>query len=352
MKRFFRIPTFAIGLSIILIFTIPAVPGYLIIGDQTTDANDIITQITNQKPGFKCSLIRVESNRVVSEESRFQVWLNGKISRGTAIPIESFKKVSADSIQVQFYGEPEYGVFATKDLIKEGENYVFTKTFLLGTDRFGRDVLSRLILGARVSLIVGFIAVLISLIIGTTIGLFAGYMGGKTDSLLSWLIAVFWSVPTLLIALGLSFVFGKGLNQVLLAIGLSTWVEVARVVRGQTLQLKEKEFILAARISGFSIPRILFKHILPNLKGTLTVLATTNFASAILLEAGLSFLGLGIAPPAPSWGIMVKEHLGNLVLDSAYLAIIPGAAIMILVTGFNFVSMGLRDAFDSRLQTR
>jgi peptide/nickel transport system permease protein len=232
------------------------------------------------------------------------------------------------------------------DSVKMVDKVYHSRTFWLGSDRFGRDILSRMIIGARISLSIGFFAMIASLLIGVIIGISSGYYGGKIDAFFSWLITVFWSVPTLLIALGLSMVFGKGYYQVLLATALSTWVEVARVVRGQTLQLKQREFILAAKITGFSNARIMFKHILPNLKGSLTVLATTNFASAILLEAGLGFLGLGVAPPTPSWGMMVKENLGYLVLDNSYLALVPGIAIMILVMAFNLMSMGLRDALD------
>jgi peptide/nickel transport system permease protein len=259
---------------------------------------------------------------------------------------------SGDSIYFTPYAETETKVQNKNYLIPDADgNYQYRQTALLGTDRFGRDMLSRLIIGARVSLLVGLVSVIISLFIGTIIGMAAGFYGGRTDSVLSWLIAVFWSIPTLLIALGLSFAFGKGLWQVLLATGLSTWVEVARVVRGQTLQLRQKEFILSSIITGFKPFYIMRRHILPNLKGTLTVMATTNFAAAILLESGLSFLGLGLAPPTPSWGMMVKEHLGNLVLDNAYLALVPGMAIMALVMAFNLMSMGLRDALDTRISS-
>ncbi|MBS3915955.1 MAG: ABC transporter permease [Bacteroidetes bacterium] len=351
MKRLFRIPAFSIGFILTILFLLPAIPGYLIAPDNSPDANEIVPEIANRKPGFICNFIRISNTQNSNENSMLTTWLHGETPAGNLIPFQKSSLTSkGDSMRIQTL-ENEIRTFPVTKLVKNKSGYAFQRKYHLGTDRFGRDVLSRLILGARVSLFVGFISVVISILLGVTIGMFAGYSGGKTDSILSWLIAVFWSVPTLLIALGLSFVFGRGIGQVLIAVGLSTWVEVARVVRGQTLQLREKEFILAARISGFSTLRILFRHILPNLKGTLTVLATTNFASAILLEAGLSFLGLGISPPAPSWGIMVKEHLGNLVLDSAYLAIIPGAAIMLLVMGFNFMSMGLRDAFDTRLNS-
>ncbi|MDX5321242.1 MAG: ABC transporter permease, partial [Bacteroidota bacterium] len=173
-----------------------------------------------------------------------------------------------------------------------------------------------------------------------------GYYGGGIDRLIQWLMNVIWSLPTLLLVIAFSMALGKGLWQIFIAIGLSMWVDVARMVRGQVLSLREKEFVEAAKVLGLGDLRILFRHILPNIVGPLTVVAASNFASAILLEAGLSFLGLGVQAPAPSWGQMIKEHYGYIVLDSAYLAIIPGVSIMLLVMSFNFVGNGLRDALD------
>ncbi len=351
LRKLLKLTSFKIGLSITLLFALPAIPGYLITPDQSNDCNEILPELANRAPGSSYKYIRIK--RSTSEtEGLLKTWLQGKSTQEDIVAGEVRKLSHKDSIAFLPLGEIVVKRFANKDLVAESNGQVFHKqTNWLGTDRFGRDVLSRLIIGARVSLSVGFISVFISLFLGTMIGMAAGYFGGRTDSVLSWFIAVFWSIPTLLVALGLSFAFGKGYWQVLIACGLSTWVEVARVVRGQTLQLRQKEFVLAGIITGFGPWYMMRKHILPNLKGSLTVLATTNFAAAILLESGLSFLGLGIAPPTPSWGSMAKEHLGNLVLDSAWLALIPGLAIMLLVMAFNLMSMGLRDALDPKTES-
>jgi peptide/nickel transport system permease protein len=289
-------------------------------------------------PGTQVNYL--ESKR--SAPRSFFFWLTGDDGLGELISVSKGDKVSLKNNKITFLND-KTGLVKTIPLDSIEGRKIKSRKFILGTDRFGRDIYSRLVIGTRVSLSIGFLSMMISLIIGVFIGLISGYFGGKIDLVLTWLITVFWSVPTLLIALGLSFFLGKGYFQVLLATGLSSWVEVARVVRGQTMQMKNREFILSAKITGFSSFYIMFKHILPNLKGSLSVLATTNFAAAILLEAGLGFLGLGVAPPTPSWGIMVKENLGYLVLDQAYLAIIPGLAIMILVMAFNLMSMGFKD---------
>ena len=155
----------------------------------------------------------------------------------------------------------------------------------------------------------------------------------------------------MLLVVAISFALGKGFWQIFIAIGLSSWVEVARVVRGQVFSIREKEYIQAAKVLGFGSWRIMFKHILPNLKSSLIVLAVANFGSAILLESGLSFLGLGVSPPTPSWGMMIKEYYAYIMFDSAYLAIIPGLAIMALVMAFNFIGIALRDALDINIKS-
>jgi peptide/nickel transport system permease protein len=343
------------------ILVIVGVLGYAITEDPTPNANQIVPEWSNLGPGTTVYYSQEASSESTPDSSEVGTASESQNPTETSNPSQAQNSTETPSYLYWALGNPNTpkiiplknnptanpgAGMEADDSAKMVDKVYNSRTFWLGSDRFGRDILSRMIIGARISLSIGFFAMIASLFIGVIIGISSGYYGGKIDAFFSWLITVFWSVPTLLIALGLSMVFGKGYYQVLLATALSTWVEVARVVRGQTLQLKQREFILAAKITGFSNARIMFKHILPNLKGSLTVLATTNFASAILLEAGLGFLGLGVAPPTPSWGMMVKENLGYLVLDNSYLALVPGIAIMILVMAFNLMSMGLRDALD------
>jgi peptide/nickel transport system permease protein len=205
-----------------------------------------------------------------------------------------------------------------------------------------------MILGARISLLVGFIAVSISLLIGLSLGVIAGYYRGWTDKIIMWLINVIWSIPTLLLVIALTMVIGKGFWQVFVAVGVSMWVEVARLVRGQVLSIREKEYIEAARVMGYNDFRILTRHIIPNVISPVIIISAANFASAILIEAGLSFLGIGVQPPMPSWGGMIKEHYGFILANKAYLAFVPGFAIMLMVLAFTMVGNGLRDAFDVR----
>jgi len=217
-----------------------------------------------------------------------------------------------------------------------------TQTHWLGTDRYGRDVLSRLMAGSVISLGVGFTAVLISLFIGILLGAWAGYRGGRVDAVISWFIQVVWTLPTLLMVLAITMAFGKGLWQVFLAIGLTMWVDVARVVRGQFFALREMEFIQAAQAFGFSDLRVMLRHMLPNATGPITVIAAANFAAAILIESGLSFLGYGAQIPIPSWGNIIQEHYHLITGSHAWLAIAPGVLIISVVLAFTFIGDGLR----------
>lgn len=377
-----------VGLGCILLFLMVAVLGYLITPDSTPYVNDQLLSIAAKPPMFKVKMVLVRKNQAIEQHSFVHTMLFGKETGFTTIPVDSFRFEGNYVILNQYSSgiddEPlplkyhivdvVFPVKATDSIQVTEDNYVFkdveglqhsvnrtqlrdqiakehivTKTYLLGTDRFGRDMLSRLLIGTRVSISVGFISVFISLLIGIMLGVMAGYFRGRTDTVISWLINVVWSVPTLLMVLSITLVLGKGFWQVFVAVGLTMWVEVARVVRGQVIGIREKEFIEAARALGYGNFRIIFRHILPNIVGPIVIISAANFASAILMEAGLSFLGIGVQPPVPSWGNMIKDHYGYIILNQAYLAIFPGLAIMIVVLAFNFLGNGLRDAFDTRI---
>ena len=355
------------GLVFILLLILVGILGYLITPDQTPYANTQKLQISKEKPGSTFKFLIVDRYKGVQEVNLFQKMLFGQPASFKSIPITSYKIVNDKVLVYEYIGSEETAMetsYEMKDLCntcllpsKLGnaaqlfeKNNIYEQTFYLGTDIYGRDLLSRLILGIRVSLSVGLMAVLISLFIGVSLGAIAGYFGGKTDSLISWFMNVIWSLPSLLLVIAISFALGKGFWQIFIAVGLSTWVDVARLVRGQVMSLKEVEFVEAAKALGFSTTRTIAKHILPNVAGPILVVASANFASAILLETGLSFLGFGAQPPMPSWGTMIKEHYGYIIMDAAYLAVLPGLAIMLTVYAFNLLAIGLRDAFDVKGQ--
>jgi peptide/nickel transport system permease protein len=230
------------------------------------------------------------------------------------------------------------------------EHAISSRTYWLGTDKAGRDELSRLLLGTRISLGIGLVAVLISVLLGMAVGAVAGYVGGWVDSLLLGLMTVVWSIPGIMLVIAISLALdSKGVWTSFVAVGLTMWVDVARVVRGQMLSLREKTFVEAGRVLGLPQSRLIWRHLLPNMTGPLIVLATSNFAAAILLEAGLSFLGLGVQPPAPSWGLMVNEGFQLLGTEAGlWLTLLPGLAISLLVLSFNLLGNGLRDAYDPK----
>jgi peptide/nickel transport system permease protein len=226
------------------------------------------------------------------------------------------------------------------------DSLIKEQTFLFGTDKYGRDLLSRILVGARISFFIGFVAVFISLVIGVFMGSMAGYFGGKIDAFIMWIINVTWSIPTLLLVIAITLALGKGFWQVFIAVGLTMWVEVARVVRGQIISVKEMPYVTAARALGFNDFRIITKHILPNIMAPVIVISAANFAAAILIESGLSFLGIGAQPPMASWGAMIKDHYNYIILGKPYLALIPGLCIMGLVMAFMLIGNAMRDALD------
>ena len=337
-----------ISLGYILLMVVVAVLGYLITPDSTPYCNHQQLEIALQKPGFQVQLLQVKQGREVEKRNVFSKMLFGQPACYTTIPIHSWQR-HGDSLAVVLYGHEDSGdmrYYALSDL--SPDQPVISKRFLLGTDRYGRDVLSQLMMGTRISLAVGLISVFIALVIGILVGAVAGYYRGKVDDILMYIINVVWSIPTLLLVIAISFALGKGFWQIFVAMGLTMWVDVARVVRGQVISLREQDFVESGKALGYSGFHIIFKHILPNVFGTVVVIAASNFSSAILMEAGLSFLGLGVQPPTPSWGIMMKENYAYIVIDHAYLAIVPGVAIMLLVLSFMLIGRALRNAMDVR----
>ncbi|WP_113636681.1 ABC transporter permease [Nubsella zeaxanthinifaciens] len=347
-KKFKRNTFALIGLIFIVFLVIVGILGYLITPDQTPYANTMNLQLSNKKPGRTFQFLVISRNDKIRQVNFFEKMLYGQEANFKSIPITSYRVEGNKVFAKEYIGDDEQAEEEVYPLLG-GEN-VYKQTFWLGTDMYGRDMLSRLILGVRVSLSVGLMAVIISMLIGVGLGAIAGFFGGKVDATISWFMNVIWSLPSLLLVIAISFALGKGFWQIFIAVGLSTWVDVARLVRGQVMALKQVEFVEAAKALGFSNSRTIIKHILPNIAGPILVVASANFASAILLETGLSFLGFGAQPPMPSWGTMIKEHYGYIIMDAAYLAVLPGLAIMLTVYAFNLIAIGLRDAFDVKNQ--
>ncbi|MCC6372533.1 MAG: ABC transporter permease [Bacteroidia bacterium] len=389
-KRFKKNKLALFGLFIIAVACTISILGYLITPDSTPYANDQKPELHIKQPGFSVNMILVKRNQDIETTGFLKQMLFGKEDvyasytmfshrfAGPYIYVEEYTgntpnhgsetiynladvvyaitpgtKIEYDSLKqsLSFYelgnsSKVEKTVVELQQSILK-ENMV-TKHYVLGTDILGRDLLSRLLIGTRVSLSVGLISVFISIFIGILLGSIAGYFRGYVDASIMWFLNVVWSIPTILLVIAITLVLGKGITQVFIAVGLTMWVDVARLVRGQILSIREKEFVEAGRALGYSNGRIIFRHILPNVMGPVVVAAAANFASAILTEAGLSFLGLGTQPPMPSWGEMTNAHHGYILMDKAYLAFIPGMAIMILVLAFMLVGNGLRDAMDTR----
>lgn len=331
------------ALAVIGIFALGSLLGYLITPDSTPSANSMNLALANAPMGITVSMARTQIDR--EPVSILELWMSGRRSEYREFPVAGWKQ-DGDVFSYREYMGFEVDPGEWTSLTEPVE--VEQRTFILGTDKYGRDLLSRLILGGRVSIAVGFISVIISLFIGIPLGALAGYYGGWIDRAVMWLVNVMWSVPTLLMVIALTFVLGKGFWQVFVAVGLTMWVEVARVVRGQVMGISRLEFVDAARVLGFGSRRILTRHILPNTWAPVIVISAANFAAAILMESGLSFLGIGAQPPTPSWGGIIRDHYAYIITGEAHLSLLPGLCIMLLVLAFMVLGNVLRDALDVR----
>jgi peptide/nickel transport system permease protein len=341
-----------VGLCIILVAVFISIFGYVIAPDNTPNADFQTIEIQAKKPGYTQLFLKI-TQQAPTEQSFFTTLLQGKKAHYKLLPINSYR-IHNDSVWVNRFIDDDtsilqvynIGAITKNNAAAVNPSFIIQKTFWLGTDKFGRDILSRLIIGTKVSVAVGCIAVLISLLVGIVLGAYAGYYQGVIDKLIMWIVNVTWSIPTLLLVFAITLALGKGFWQIFIAVGLTMWVSVARLIRGQVIALKQLEYVQAAKALGFTNARIIFKHILPNIAGPLLVVAASNFATAIIIEAGLSFLGIGVQPPQPSWGLMIKEHYNFIITNNPFLAIVPGLAIMLLVLAFNLLGNGLRDAVD------
>jgi peptide/nickel transport system permease protein len=357
------------GLAFIALCTLVALLGYWVMPDNSPNANHGFVQIQKERPGLRVLLLRQplpdSSRDNQAADNLFATWLHGREPDVQETPIGGYE-FSGDSVILSSLGvhSAEAGRLRrlaltqvvghagpTAELQREvKEKHIVNRSYVLGTDKAGRDELSRLLLGTRISLGIGLVAVLISLALGMAVGAVAGYFGGWVDSLLLGVMTVVWSIPGIMLVIAISLALdSKGVWVSFVAVGLTMWVDVARVVRGQMLSLRSSTFVEAGRVLGLPTSRLIAQHLLPNMRGPLIVLATSNFASAILLEAGLSFLGLGVQPPAPSWGLMVKEGYDLIGTEAGlWLTLLPGAAISLLVLSFNLLGNGLRDAYDPK----
>lgn len=389
--------TAMLGLFIICGAIFVSVLGANIRPDSTENANNQNSPISRKAPGFKVTQLLARKNRVSEDVGFFgKLFFGYEDAKYKKHPFDGYRFEGGDIVIEEYTGfenEKDYfphyqrhalsevlyplslskerkfkinlngtvtswlldGTEVTREISEMRDeivaNNIVEQTFYLGTDKLGRDMLSRLMAGTIISLSVGLIAVIISLIIGLLLGSLAGFYRGWVDDLIMWFINMVWSIPGLLLIISLTLILGKGFTTVFIAVGLIMWVELARVVRGQILSVREQEYVEAGRALGYSNARIIWKHVLPNIMGPVIVISSANFASAILIEAGLSFLGIGSQIPMASWGAMLQQHKAYMMTtsnESAFLAILPGISIIILVFAFMLLGNGLRDALDTK----
>jgi peptide/nickel transport system permease protein len=375
-----------IGLGVIICAMLIAILGYIISPDNTPNANEQNTEVSLVEPGFETSLLAIRKNKSIVIKPLIYTVFFGKEQEFDFVAIKDYLffkdsmrifsiggdtatlflpnithaislkntavKIEGDAVFFKDITEKEQKVSLTALQNQIKEKQIRSKRYYLGTDKFGRCMLSRLIIGTRISLLVGLIAVAISLLLGVSMGAIAGYFGGLIDDVISLIMNVIWAIPTVLLVFAIVLAIGRGVWNIFFAVGLTMWVDVARIVRVQVLTIKELQYVETARSFGYSLSKTILHHILPNIVGPVMVIAAANFATAILLEAGLSYLGFGIRPPTPSWGTMLNETYGYAIGGKPMLALVPALAIMILVLAFNLLGNGLRDALDIKANTK
>ena len=389
LKLIFRRPLLSLSLVVIVSAIFISILGANIRPDSSLDSNRQISQIGRLEPGSKVQFLAIRKNKKIEQKSFFlKLFFGGQESIYKLIPIYGYSFKDDKIIVEEYTGdiddvnyEPFLVDFNLADVVYPVdesheisflnskysfhnidnkvvsveakylkneiiENHIFHEKFYLGTDKLGRDLLSRLMSGTIVSLSIGLVSVIISLILGLFFGAVSGYYGGWVDDIILWIINVFWSIPGLLLIISFTLILEKGFVTVFVAVGLTMWVELARVVRGQVIALREMDYVLAGKSLGYSNFRIITKHIIPNVMDPVIVICAANFASAILIEAGLSFLGIGVQMPTPSWGAIIEQHKEYIIIsDKAYLALIPGFLIIILVFSFMILGNHFRDVF-------
>ena len=393
--KFCRNPVALASLIFLAFSAFVALFAYALAPDHTPNANQQSVDIALQPPGFRVLQLAVRNRQTLPKQSWLARLWGGAPAAYKHFSIQQFF-FSKDSIFIEkwagldeqsqqlFHGDTIafhvaqvlYAASPTQptisktidqkfhyfdlqnqpqtteplDVLQEKirKTHLASRTFWLGTDVFGRCMLSRLVVGIRISLLVGLISVAISLFVGVALGALAGYFGGRTDDIIMLIINVVWSIPTLLLVFAIVMAVGRSATNIYIAVGLTMWVDVARLVRGQVAALRHVQFVEAAQSLGFGNRRILFRHILPNILAAVSVVAAANFATAILVEAGLSYLGFGIQPPQPSWGTLLNENYGYALSGKPALALVPALAIMLLVLAFNLLGNGIRDALDVR----
>jgi len=293
--------------------------GYLICTDNTKNNNTQIPEIALKNPGFVAWFLPYSNSE---NQTIIKKWMYGDNS------------------------------FIKPTLAKEGDENSISRTFVLGTDMYGRDIYSRIIIGLRYTLLIGFASVFLSAIIGTLLGAISGYFGGIYDYVISFIISIFWSLPTVLLAFIILLVFGKNFWSIFIAIGLTMWGDLARLVRGQVMAFKQSNFVLAGKALGFTDIRILVNHIFPNITGPIWIQLSANFALAILLESGLSFLGLGLQPPIPTLGNIMQEQYSLIFSGKIIQALIPAIVVILLILSFQLVTNHLRDKLDVKIAVK